>query len=449
MGRRSRAVELVLGNVIEHAVSDPAGATVPSAPDKATAASGRDIIVHEARVPRSEHSSAMPTIDDSHPQFDTSRALMHGIAHSFISEPPVAEANAIDQELSFGSERASSVHESSISLGRMPSFNSFRPDADGRITLDHFRQAVTQRHEVRYRSSNLQSRPDDVDDKTSPAPAKPVKSIRFGFKTYAGEVFAALRATLGIATSSYVRSLAGGEAFHDFVSNSQSGAFFFFTTDGKYIIKTMTHNESLWFRDFLPDYFQHLRDNPRSLLVRVVGLYRLKFNGGRHNLHFYVMQNVFDKDASIPIHARYDLKGSTLGRAAKSGETVLKDLDFEQQHVVLRLGGNRSAFLAQLQVDANFLSHVSQMDYSLLLGVYHRDLDETNPSDEELLARLHYTAEEAASPPEFDFRGIISRDAAGRITEVYFVGIIDYLQKYNWKKKTGIAFLQRVTLRPK
>lgn len=58
--------------------------------------------------------------------------------------------------------------------------------------------------------------------------------------------------------------------------------------------------------------------------------------GGRHNLHFYVMQNVFDKDASIPIHARYDLKGSTLGRAAKSGETVLKDLDFEQQHVVLR-----------------------------------------------------------------------------------------------------------------
>eukprot|EP00474_Spongospora_subterranea_P010791 CRZ11249.1 hypothetical protein [Spongospora subterranea] len=437
MGRRTRAVELVLGDVIEHAVSrSPDNGKRPST------------IVHQATVSKLDdgHSSITSsildncqTVDSQHPQFDTSQALMHGIAHSFIPSNDSPNQNLDGDAQSAETEGKSSIHDSAVSIGRIPSSTNFKPI--GNITIQQFREAVTQNHEVRYKNGpKSRVEPKDPNTEVPASPKVASKSIKFGFKSYAGQVFASLRSSLGITNEDYVGSLAGGESFHDFVSNSRSGAFFFFTTDGKYIIKTMSHNESLWFRDFLPGYFQHLHEHSSSLLVRIVGLYRIKFYGARNNLHFYVMLNVFARDGLVPIQSKFDLKGSTFGREAKSTDLVLKDVDFDRLDVVVKLGEYYPAVLAILKSDANFLSSAMQMDYSLLIGIYNRDQDPTNPTDDELLARLGYTPEEADNPSSYDRRGLLSRDSNRRIANVYFMGIIDYLQKYNWKKKTEHFF---------
>ena len=93
--------------------------------------------------------------------------------------------------------------------------------------------------------------------------------------------------------------------------------------------------------------------------------------------HFLIMSSVFYTDKYI--HAVFDLKGSTQGRAAtakeiRSGNPVYKDNDFTSQHIQLRL----SAFKAQqvqeqLARDVEFLRQLSIMDYSLLLGIHYRD----------------------------------------------------------------------------
>lgn len=49
-------------------------------------------------------------------------------------------------------------------------------------------------------------------------------------------------------------------------------------------------------------------------------------------------------DTDKEIHAKFDLKGSSLGRLAKEGEKVLKDLDLVK-YGKIHLGSQRTAFL--------------------------------------------------------------------------------------------------------
>jgi len=106
----------------------------------------------------------------------------------------------------------------------------------------------------------------------------------------------------------------------------------------------------------------------------------------------------------------------------------------------------------QLKADSKFLSDVGLMDYSLLIGIYERKADPR--SDDHLKRSLGaFAADESMSVssehdqktelqpdddlPQYDQWGIVSRDqATGGIERIYFLGIIDYLQKYNWVKKT-------------
>jgi len=55
----------------------------------------------------------------------------------------------------------------------------------------------------------------------------------------------------------------------------QSGSFFFFSHDRKFIIKTMSGTEMSLFLEILPDYEIHLKENPDSLLARIYGVYTI------------------------------------------------------------------------------------------------------------------------------------------------------------------------------
>ena len=99
-------------------------------------------------------------------------------------------------------------------------------------------------------------------------------SFTFKFKDYAPNVFKTIRAVSGINESEYIMSLAGDFNYIEFIANSKSGQFFFYSHDGKYMIKTQTKDECVLLRTMLPQYVNHLKAHPDSLLVRFYGMHR-------------------------------------------------------------------------------------------------------------------------------------------------------------------------------
>jgi len=53
----------------------------------------------------------------------------------------------------------------------------------------------------------------------------------------------------------------------------KSGSFFFFSHDGKFLIKTMTLGDFKAFQSIFMYYFEHVNLEPQSLLARIYGVY--------------------------------------------------------------------------------------------------------------------------------------------------------------------------------
>lgn len=196
----------------------------------------------------------------------------------------------------------------------------------------------------------------------------------FKFKTYAPKVFKSIREFFDIDPTSYMNSVCGDYNYIEFISNSKSGQFFFYSHDGKYMLKTQTKEENKFLKQILPNYYQYLKTNPHSLMVRILGMHRIKMYHLRRKVHFVIMSSVFDTPAKI--NTIYDLKGSLIGRCAtpKERETggVLKDQDMISDECKLHFGAKKAAFMKQLRSDAEFLASLQIMDYSLLVGIHDR-----------------------------------------------------------------------------
>lgn len=271
----------------------------------------------------------------------------------------------------------------------------------------------------------------------------------------------------------------------------------FFSHDQQLIVKSMSDEESAFLRSIAPEYASFLLTNPDSLLTRFYGCHAIRLYGKTFN--FVVMANLFSTDKII--HRRYDIKGSWVNRSAKHpskgkrvtcrhcnakfvfGSTdaencpaqvgrhepnvVLKDNDLTAR---VRLDPKVAEELYdQLVKDANFLSRLGIMDYSLLLGVHNVEYM-VNPDLEE--------ESDGQVPPTFsDFTGknrtsaptdVINRgggkgrvsnptgNAAAQIKQrtglprlgtgtrrantvvgpsVYYFGMIDILQQWTMEKK--------------
>lgn len=168
-------------------------------------------------------------------------------------------------------------------------------------------------------------------------------------------------------TSKYILSELG--------SPGKSGSFFYFSRDYKYIIKTIHHAEHKLLRKILREYYQHIENNPNTLLSQFYGLHRVKMAYGR-KIHFVVMNNLFPPHRDI--HQTFDLKGSTIGRdfreedLEKNPRATLKDLNWLRRDRHLELGPmKREVFLAQLRRDVALLQRLKIMDYSLLVGIHN------------------------------------------------------------------------------
>ena len=309
-----------------------------------------------------------------------------------------------------------------------------------------------------------------------------IQTINFGkkkeevfiLKEFAGIIFNNIRLYLGFDKDDFISSISPQDfitelmisnqtIFEELCSTGKSGSLFYYTRDGKFIVKTIKKDEYKFIKQILPDYFRHLRNYPLSLLPNFLGGYVLtrKIKKKRDKIYFIVMLNVFA--TSKHIHIRYDLKGSRVGRRVLTGkkdaeimakgDLALKDLDLEKRKEKMYIGEKNDILLKQIKNDADFLCKIQANDYSLLLGIHYinkeknsnkQKLSSTNINQNKTNIEDSFLKDSTLSDKSCDSRqeklkALIDFEDGGIISEtgneVYFVGIIDILTKFGFKKK--------------
>jgi 1-phosphatidylinositol-4-phosphate 5-kinase len=231
----------------------------------------------------------------------------------------------------------------------------------------------------------------------------PSAKYDFKFKDYAPWVFRHLRGIFKLDPADYLVSLTSKYILSELGSPGKSGSFFYFSRDYKYIIKTIHHAEHKFLRKILKDYYNHVQENPNTLLSQFYGLHRVKIPYGR-KIHFVVMNNLFPPHRDI--HRTFDLKGSTIGRdfreedLEKNPRATLKDLNWLRRDLHLELGPTKkNAFIEQMRKDVKLMQKLHIMDYSMLIGIH--DLERGNEENlREKTLKVFQPGGEAAEEPQ-------------------------------------------------
>ncbi|XP_024123873.1 phosphatidylinositol 4-phosphate 5-kinase type-1 alpha isoform X1 [Oryzias melastigma] len=288
----------------------------------------------------------------------------------------------------------------------------------------------------------------------------------FRFKTYAPIAFRYFREMFGIRPDDYMYSLCN-EPLIELSNPGASGSIFYVSSDDEFIIKTVQHKEAEFLQKLLPGYFMNINQNKRTLLPKFYGLYCVQAGG--KNIRIVVMNNLLPR--IVPMHLKYDLKGSTYKRRASPKERekavpTYKDLDFIQDMPdgLLLEADNYNALCKTIQRDCLLLQSFKIMDYSLLMGIHNmeqasRERDRgggplgdnvvsegaVTPDQRRPQAQrsLYCTAMESiqgeargkgAMDSEDHMGGIPARSSKGERLLIY-IGIIDILQSYRFIKK--------------
>jgi len=214
----------------------------------------------------------------------------------------------------------------------------------------------------------------------------------------------------------------------------KSGANFYSTHDGKFLLKTLRSDEPVWLMEVLNEYSTYCCSRPSTMLPRYCACIILKSSSiSFPTTALVVMNNVFDTDYKI--HAKFDLKGSVHTRHVseeerkkliETGETtvVMKDEDFRLTKQALRLKTETMMDLMfQIMKDVEFLQTNHFMDYSLVVGIHRGYKNHTSESKEK-------ETKITAKRPNL-YQGLTG--------DIYFIGIIDILQRYTAGKKIETA----------
>ena len=280
--------------------------------------------------------------------------------------------------------------------------------------------------------------------------------VKCRFYDHAPKIFYNLRTLYGISNDDYLKSL-GPENFlcnliitknkslKEICSSGKSGSFFYFSYDGKYLMKTIPESEFLKFKEMLRDYYTYMYNNPKTLLQRFFGLYVCIFDDIK--MHFVVMNNVFN--TPLKVHYKYDLKGSTYKRMSRKCKEInysnynfdiaMKDNDYTDRKEKIYLSSYYKRILFdEAKKDSKFLSDHNINDYSFLIGVNDKKWYNKKELEQEqylLLANkktLSFDNPEVRKPFYEEYYGGIKSDENDK---VYFFGIIDIFTNYGGKKK--------------
>eukprot|EP00294_Goniomonas_avonlea_P010972 CAMPEP_0114564336 /NCGR_PEP_ID=MMETSP0114-20121206/13659_1 /TAXON_ID=31324 /ORGANISM="Goniomonas sp, Strain m" /LENGTH=390 /DNA_ID=CAMNT_0001750383 /DNA_START=93 /DNA_END=1265 /DNA_ORIENTATION=+ len=208
---------------------------------------------------------------------------------------------------------------------------------------------------------------------------------------YAPQVFRRLRGLFGVEAESFlectrpenlIKQLFIGDpaGWTATVTEGKSGSVFWQSPESNLLVKSVPRSELRTLLSMLPDYCQHMENERGSLLCKFVGCFTLRFLaslpglGSDSHVDFVVMLNALPAD--LPMHSRFDLKGSTVGRTAHAegaapADVVRKDLDLPETGGVFCIpAAARRTLLLLVEADSLFLERHGVMDYSLLVGVH-------------------------------------------------------------------------------
>lgn len=243
-------------------------------------------------------------------------------------------------------------------------------------------------------------------------------------------VYRRIRDRFGVSEDDFLDATCRESRVRELPTPGRSGALFYITEDEMYFMKTVQAVEERMLLNMLPSYYQHIVDNPRTLLTRYMAHFSVQTRRDRH-IRMVVMASIFNDQ--VFIDRKYDLKGSTYKRFAspeqlRSENVTLKDQDFDDalyfRPEVLK------AILRQLEKDSAYLESHDVMDYSLLLG-----LSDMLPEENDVF-KSRYGPNEEDAPYFLGYQ----KDALGRKSGVRIcMGIIDFLQRFRLRKKVEYA----------
>lgn len=162
----------------------------------------------------------------------------------------------------------------------------------------------------------------------------------------------------------------------------KSGSTFLKTINDQFILKEMSKLELQSFLSIADEYFKYIEDayheDKPSLLSTILGIYRIVYKNSvtQHSSEYYfmVMGNLFYQRH---ISQRYDLKGSVRNRLVDTDdpdntEHVLMDenlLRITCENPLLIHARSKRILNQAIDNDSKFLTSISVMDYSLLVGI--------------------------------------------------------------------------------
>ena len=209
--------------------------------------------------------------------------------------------------------------------------------------------------------------------------ADPSDSTSFKVTVYHAAQFHALRLKL-LGTSGereFLQSLSQCTPWQ--TSGGKSSATFTKTMDGRYVLKCVNHTEFLMFLDIANAYFRYM-SICSSALAQILGVFEVKIDyekGNKKSCTHYVvvMHNVFGLRSSASLRV-FDLKGKhrTQKKTGPMG-SVLLDGD------LMKVTGGAPILLTKeswkklhslLDSDTLFLRTIGTIDYSLLIGIDHK-----------------------------------------------------------------------------
>ena len=213
-------------------------------------------------------------------------------------------------------------------------------------------------------------------------------------------------------------------------SKGKSGSFFFYSHCRQFIIKTITDGERKTLLEILREYYNYIKDHKESLITKIYGIYTVVIKNAS-SVNIILMQNLFGCEVRH-VQKIFDLKGSTVQRKTKNPQNwkrgqVLKDLDYSwltkvERKLINFKEEDYKNIENILRSDINFYSRMRLMDYSLLFII----IDYPNKVDPDYNPIIKFLDD-----PKY--KGHVYKSENENY--IYIVGIIDYLQKFNTKKK--------------
>lgn len=217
----------------------------------------------------------------------------------------------------------------------------------------------------------------------------PKKTMKYILSQYKPKNFEMMRRMSGISNEDFLRSICDSDLVGGYTENSgKSGSLFWYSADGKYIMKSINPQERSLLEKKCSSYLRYMGSHPHSLLCRFLGMFKIVttvatpsyIRGSQRasrirantviTTRFVIMNNVFAVPDSIPLE-KFDLKGTTEDRFVKpvSGKEVMKDINFQSRWISLP-EPLADCLNRVVQEDCDFLNRHGVMDYSLIVGVH-------------------------------------------------------------------------------